>query len=110
MLNGFTIARTRRIGRIDAQPHPYHDMDMELTKKTTILFPPELHRRLARLAAQRGTSLGELVRSACDREYGSASREEKLAAVRKLAALRLPVSDPRKMKRESVPNAKELAP
>lgn len=97
-------------GGLDSEPLPYHDTDMERTKKTTILFPPELHRRLARLAAERGTSLGELVRSACDREYGSASREEKLAAVRKLAALRLPVADPRRMKQESVPNAKELAP
>jgi hypothetical protein len=85
-------------------------MDMELTKKTTILFPPELHQRLARLAAQRGTSLGDLVRSACDREYGSASSEEKLAAVRKLAALGLPVADPRRMKRESAPDARKLAP
>jgi hypothetical protein len=33
------------------------DMDMELTKKTTILFPPELHDRLTRLAASQGKSL-----------------------------------------------------
>ena len=85
-------------------------MDMELTKKTTILFSPEVHRRLARLAAQRGTSLGDLVRSACEREYGAPSREEKVAAVRRLAGLKLPVADPRKMKRESVPDADELAP
>jgi hypothetical protein len=90
-------AASRRIGS--------YDRDMGLTKKTTILFPPEQHRRLARLAAERGTSLGELVRSACDREYGSASREEKLAAVRKLASLHLPVASPLAMKRESVPRA-----
>jgi len=31
---------------------------MELSKKTTILFPPELHQRLSAIAAQRGISLG----------------------------------------------------
>src|ERR1700674_5322955 len=59
---------------------PYQYMDMEsLTKKTTILLSPELHERLTRLAQQKGTSLGELVRSACKREYGGATAEEKLA-------------------------------
>jgi hypothetical protein len=86
-------------------------MDMEpLTKKTTILFSPELHRRLTRLAEQKGTSLGELVRSACQREYGGATAEEKLAAVRRLASLKLPVSTVRRMKRESVPDAERFAP
>jgi hypothetical protein len=86
-------------------------MDMEpLTKKTTILFSPELHRRLTRLAEQKGTSLGELVRSACQREYGGATAEEKLAAVRRLASLKLPVSTVQRMKRESVPDAERFAP
>ena len=86
-------------------------MDMEtLTKKTTILFPPELHHRLTRLAEQKGTSLGELVRSACEREYGGATAEEKLAAVRRLASLKLPVSTVRRMKRESLPDAERFAP
>ena len=44
------------------------EVHMELSKKTTILFPPDLHRRLAQLAAQRGTSLGTLVRRACEQE------------------------------------------
>jgi len=65
-------------------------MDMKLTKKTTILFPPELHDRLARLAAQRGTSLGDLVRSACERQYGASSREERIAAVRRIVSLKIP--------------------
>jgi predicted DNA-binding protein len=86
-------------------------MDMEpLTKKTTILLSPELHKRLTRLAQQKGTSLGDLVRSACKHEYGGATAEEKLAAVRRLANLKLPVSTVRRMKRESVPDPGTLAP
>lgn len=81
-----------------------------LTKKTTILFPPQLHQRLSRLAEQKGTSLGDLVRSACEREYGAAPAEEKLAAVRRMVGLALPVASVRRMKRESVPDAQSLAP
>jgi len=69
---------------------------MELSKKTTILFSPQLHERLSRLAAEKRTSLGELVRSACEQRYGAPSPQEKLTAVRKLAGLSLPVSDPEK--------------
>jgi hypothetical protein len=88
----------------------YVQVHMALTKKTIVLFPPELHRHLARVAAERHTSLAELVRRACEREYGVPSREEKLAAVERLAILRLPVSSPAQMKRELVPDARKLAP
>ncbi len=80
------------------------------SKKTTILFTPELHRRLIHLAEQRGTSLGALVREACLRQYGLASRDERLGAVAELAALRLPVGSVRRMKAESVPAAGDLMP
>jgi hypothetical protein len=83
---------------------------MELSKKTTILFPPDLHRRLAHLAALRRMSLGDLVRRACEREYALASREERLAAVRELASLSLPIGTPEEMARESVPGPEELMP
>ena len=81
---------------------------MELSKKTTILFTPELHRRLAELAEREGSSIGELVRRAVVRQYGLAGGDERLAAVRQLAALRLPVDDVAEMKRQSVPAPKEL--
>src|SRR3989338_3638850 len=56
------------------QYHPYKEPYMEpLTKKTTILFTPDQHRRLMRVAEQRHTSLGELVRSACEQQYGVVS-------------------------------------
>ena len=77
-----------------------------LTKKTTLLFSPRLHRRLTDLAAQRGTSLGELVRSAC----GSASAEDKVAAVRRIVDLALPVAGVERMRREPGPKTGRFAP
>lgn len=75
---------------------------MELTRKTTILFPPDLHRRLTELAARRGRSFGDLVREACVAQYGVIAAEEQRDAVAALAKLELPVSHPTTMKVESV--------
>jgi predicted DNA-binding protein len=83
---------------------------MELTKKTTILFYPELHERLSRLAEHRKTSLGDLVRRACEIQYGLLPIEARLDAVRELADLSLPVADYEVMERESVPAAEDLLP
>jgi len=83
---------------------------MELSKKTTILFPPDLHAQLSRLAARSGVSLGELVREACEQQYGLTPRQERLELVKKLAALSLPVGSCREMKEESVPEPEELLP
>lgn len=77
---------------------------MELSQKTTILLSPAQHRRLKQLAAERRTSIGELVRAACERQYGLASADDAEEAVRELAALELPVAEPGEMKRESVPS------
>jgi len=83
---------------------------MELIKKTTILFPPDLHAHLTRLAKQRGVSLGHLIRSACEAHYRSVSIAERLEAVEELSRLELPVSGPAEMKRESVPDPGDLLP
>ena len=83
---------------------------MELSKKTTILFSPDTHKRLTALAARRGTSLGELVREACVAQYGLVDSDTRVAAAQALAALTLPVSSPRDMKQESVPTARTLMP
>ena len=83
---------------------------MELTKKTTILFSPKLHRRLSRLAASRGVSLGELVREACENRYGVVGSEGRVEAAHALAALALPVAPPGRMKLESVPAPDDLLP
>lgn len=81
---------------------------MELSKKTTILFSPQFHAHLTRVAERKGISLGRLIRDACEAYYGSVSVEDRLQAVRDLAALNLPVSDPQTMKRESVPEVEDL--
>lgn len=69
---------------------------MELSKKTTILFPRDLHDRLVRLAEARGVSLGALVREACEEYYGLSSHGDRLAA------LELPVGTPEEMEREAI--------
>ncbi|MFN7921128.1 MAG: CopG family transcriptional regulator [Bryobacteraceae bacterium] len=81
---------------------------MELTKKTTILFPPDLYDRLAALAIEKNSSVGELVREACRRQYGRATRDERLAAVAALSALALPVGTPEEMEIESTPRAQPV--
>ena len=83
---------------------------MELSKKTTILFSPDSHRRLSELAERRGVSLGELVREACATAYGIVDQEVRAAAAASLASLSLPVGTPAQMKRESVVHADALMP
>ena len=82
----------------------------KLTKKTTILLQPDLHQRLTRLAAQRGTSLGELMRRACEKQYGIGGSKERIQAARAIGALELPVCAPAQMKHESQPHPDELLP
>jgi len=81
---------------------------VELSKKTTILFPPDLHAHLVELASRWGVSLGELVRRACEAQYGVVSADERLAAVRELERLELPVDSPERMRDESVPRPEDL--
>jgi len=83
---------------------------MELSKKTTILFTPEQHAHLVRTAQRRRTSIGDLIRKACEAQYGLQSDTDRLSAVAALADLDLPVSTPGRMKRESVPPPDSLMP
>ena len=81
---------------------------MELSHKTTILLSKALHRQLTQLARERGQSLGELVRQACEREYGTVDRRARLAAVEALEAMRLPVGPVEEMIAESVAEPRDL--
>lgn len=83
-------------------------MDMALTKKTTILFPPDLYDQLAGIAVKRHSSVGELVREACRAQYSLSTKEQRLAFVDQLASMSLPVGTPEEMERESVAEIEPL--
>ena len=81
---------------------PPMESDMDLTKKTTILLSPDLHAHLTQTARARRTSLGQLVRDACETQYCHVSSDDRVRAVEGLRRLSLPIGSPRKMKQESV--------
>jgi hypothetical protein len=74
----------------------------------SILFPPDLYNQLTSLAAQRQSSVGELVREACRKQYSLSTRTERLALIAQMAALNLPVGTPEEMERESVAAVESL--
>lgn len=81
---------------------------MGLTHKTTVLLSRTLHRQLTQLARERGQSLGELVRQACERQYGVVDAEARVAAVEAIEAMRLPVGPVERMIAESVADSRDL--
>jgi hypothetical protein len=86
------------------------EIDMELTKKMTILLPPDLHGQLTLLARERRVSVGHLIRAACREQYSVVPKEERLLAVRELCQLKLPVGTVARMKRESIADPASLLP
>lgn len=83
---------------------------MELTRKTTILLTSELHERLSSLARRRGVSMGQLVRSAVEAQYGLVDSSTRQEAVRSLGTLSLPVGSPAELKAESDPFPRGVLP
>ncbi len=83
---------------------------MELSQKTTILLTPGLHDRLSTLARKRGVSMGRLVRSAVEAQYGWMDGDDRLAAVYALGALSLPVGSPAEITAQSKPFPAGLVP
>ena len=83
---------------------------MELSKKTTILLSPRLYSLLKGISKAKNQSIGALIRSACENQYGLYSESEALAAAERLSSLALPVDTPATMKREAVPEPEELMP
>ena len=67
-----------------------------------VRFLPEQVTRLRAIAQAKGTSLDSLIRRAVEDAYLEPDRQAKLEAVRRMAALSLPVADWEQMERESV--------
>ena len=59
----------------------------QLTERVQVLFEPRQVRDLQRLAGERGESVGALIRRAVEQAYFEQEREDRLAAVRELAAI-----------------------
>jgi hypothetical protein len=62
-------------------------------KRAQILFPEEQYQKLQQEAHARDCSVGELVREAVVNRYLTRTQEERLAAAKRLCAMKLPVSD-----------------
>ncbi len=81
---------------------------MDLSKKTTVLFSQDLHKKLKNLAHARKRSMGDLIRTACEKQYHLSSVDESLQAVEELARLDLPVSSLSEIKKQLNPSPKDL--
>lgn len=73
-----------------------------LTRRTQLLLDDDLHRRLREIAAQRGISLGALIREAIDEKLTSMHDSRSMAFAKLLEAEPMPVDDWPVMKQEIV--------
>jgi plasmid stability protein len=71
-----------------------------LTRRTQLLLDDELHRRLRETAAQRGISMGALIREAIDEKLSQVQDDRAKAIDRLLAAEPMPVDDWPVMKKQ----------
>ena len=73
-----------------------------LTRRTQLLLDDELHQRLRETAAQRGVSMGALIREAIDEKLSSTQDARARAIDKLLAAEPMPVDDWPVMKRQMI--------
>lgn len=78
-----------------------------MTKKTTILFPPKLYRRLEKISKEQGRSIGELVREAVETRFGEGGVAARLRAIDALSRLDAPTGEPDEIEDEIVKGALE---
>jgi len=71
-----------------------------LTRRTQLLLDDDLHRRLREIAAQRGISMGALIREAIDEKLASVQEARAKAIDKLLAAPPMPVDDWPAMKKQ----------
>ncbi len=74
----------------------------EYTERIQVLVAPDQLARLRALGYRQQRSVGSLIREAVERVYFAEDADLRLAAVERLAAMNLPVSDWEQMERESV--------
>ncbi|MGA2163018.1 MAG: ribbon-helix-helix protein, CopG family [Solirubrobacteraceae bacterium] len=73
-----------------------------LTRRTQLLLDDDLHRRLRATAAERGISLGALIREAIDEKLSRVQDDRAKAIDELLAAPPMPVDDWPIMKRQMI--------
>jgi plasmid stability protein len=71
-----------------------------LTRRTQLLLDDDLHRRLREIAAQRGISIGALIREAIDEKLSNVQDARATAIDKLLAAEPTPVEDWPVMKKQ----------
>jgi plasmid stability protein len=71
-----------------------------LTRRTQLLLDDDLHRRLRETAAERGISLGALIREAIDEKLSRVQEARAKAIDKLLAASPMPVDDWPVMKKQ----------
>lgn len=74
----------------------------EYTERIQVLVAPDQLARLRALGYRQRRSVGSLIREAVETVYFTDNVDRRLAAVKRLAAMNLPVSDWEQMERESV--------
>lgn len=73
-----------------------------LTRRTQLLLDDDLHQRLRKIAAERGISLGALIREAIDEKLSRVQEVRSEAFAELLAAAPMPVDDWPVMKQEII--------
>lgn len=77
----------------------------QLTRRVEVLFSEEMAAHLKEVAERENASVGTLIRQAVREKYGTASSDEKLAAVERLYALKAPIGEWGLMEREIIAGA-----
>jgi plasmid stability protein len=80
----------------------YVYMSQSLNRRTQLLLDDDLHRRLRETAAQRGISMGALIREAIDEKLSSAQDARAQSIQKLLDAEPMPVDDWPIMKRQMI--------
>jgi len=78
-----------------------------LTKKTQILFSEEQLELLKKIAGEKGTSMGALIREAVEKVYLKGIKYQRREIAKRLINMQLPVDEWEKMEKEITGGARE---